>query len=172
MCGLASIGESTGPLFTIVVWSFLLLFLSLFFLYFSFFFIEAVAKPSAFVRRGVCVLLHALRYRPSRNIYIYAARWVIRSVCLRSMTSSSTNERAGSPRHGQYQKGVCWEETWPTPRQRGIDTARSSFFPSKKPSTQIKELLEELKLTWLWSIRRLEDRPTSLLYCIGAIIVA
>lgn len=106
------------------------------------------------------------------GIYIYIRRSMSHTLGLPSIDDFLFHHRANrlTP-PWPVSKGVCaGKKHGPTPnRQRGIDAARSSFSPSKEPSTQIKELLEELKLTWLRSVRSLEDRPTSQLCCVGAI---
>ena len=84
----------------------------------SFFFIEAAAKPSAFVgkSRGVCVFCCTRFAIAHPGIYIYTpldesyARFAVD----RWLPLPPPTGRTGSPLYGQYQKGVCRQETWPT----------------------------------------------------------
>lgn len=78
MCTGKYIGESTGPLLLVSFEVFFVVVFIPFLSLLNFFFIEAAAKPSAFVRRnrGVCFVARAsLSPIPEYiYIYIYAAR--------------------------------------------------------------------------------------------------
>lgn len=139
MCTGKYIGESTGPLLLVSFEVFFVVVFIPFLSLLNFFFIEAAAKPSAFVcrNRGVCVLLHALRYRPSRNIYIYIYTPLDESYARfafdRWLPLPPPSEQA-HPAMASIKRGVCREETWPNPKPAERHSRRSKelIFPPRR----------------------------------------